>query len=410
MKTKIIFLCSVLLLTQTNTFGQKTQVSVQEGKVKAQTDTGEVIVDAGKKVILTSDKEPIVIVDDPLVEDIMEIYKLVEDEKQTQKVKIDTSYICVIKIEDDNYFKFAYYAEMQNSKSEPSNIFELTGGILEKPKYYDMQGNLLEFELEKLLDNEKRGRYTINFSKAVESGDTFRYICVSTLSHNEGFRKEGLLYQIMEGWYAPNQLNYYRYILPESAIFVDSTRPVTIIDSFDGRIAVTVRNYTGLIGDGAVKVAFLWPDKDGTSLADLPPQYLGLSAGDEPKEDVKTEGQLKFAKVLAGETYNDQSTPLETLFTFISSFVRKDKELFLSVMDESVKEIAAQQYELLVNQYGSSLQDYNLINSLDWPDKPENGATYEIYLCRKGSLLRAITITMVYRDGKWYWKNANADG
>ena len=73
MKTKLIFLCTVLLMTQAVAFGQKTQVSVQEGKVKAQTESGEVIVDAGKKVILTSDKEPVVIVDDPLVEETMEI-------------------------------------------------------------------------------------------------------------------------------------------------------------------------------------------------------------------------------------------------------------------------------------------------------------------------------------------------
>ena len=407
MKTKIIFLCAVLLMAQAAIYGQKTQVSVQEGKVKARTVTDEVIVDAGKKVILTSDKEPVLIVDDPLVEDIMEIYKWVEAEKKAQREKIDTSFILVSKIDDENLFRVAYFLETQNPESELTNIYQFVpSAILEEPKFYDMQGNLLKFELKK--ENDKRGRYSIVFSKPVEPGDKFKYICVGTVSDDELCRKEGPLRLFTDMFSVPNQLNYYRVILPESAVFVDSSRPVTIVDSHNGRIAVTIRNYTGLIGDGAIKIAFLWPAKDGTTLMNLPPQYRGLR--DQRQEEIVREYRLVIAKILAGETYDDQSTPLKTLRTFISAVIHKDKELFLGLIDESMRQIASQQYDQFVGEYGSIVLDFEFLDTPQWPEKPENGTTHPVYMCRKGSLLRAVTITMVYHDGKWYWQNANADG
>jgi hypothetical protein len=37
-----------------------------------------------------------------------------------------------------------------------------------------------------------------------------------------------------------------------------------------------MRNYTGQHGDGMCKISFLWPDEDGTSLADIPDEYHGI--------------------------------------------------------------------------------------------------------------------------------------
>jgi hypothetical protein len=84
--------------------------------------------------------------------------------------------------------------------------------------------------------------------------------------------------------------------------------------------------------------------------------------------------------------------------------------LFLSLMEESIREIVAQQYEQVISQYGSSIQDFDLLKSPDLPEKPENGMIYQIYLCRKGSLLRAVTITMAYNNGKWYCRNFELNG
>ena len=116
MKTKIIFLCAVFLVAQAITYGQKTEVSVQKGTVLAQTAMGELTVDAGRKAVLTQDKEPLVTVDDPMVDDIMQIYKWIEAEREANEIKINFSSIQVHKIESESLLTGAYLMEMPNLK------------------------------------------------------------------------------------------------------------------------------------------------------------------------------------------------------------------------------------------------------------------------------------------------------
>ena len=76
MKVKFIILCTILLLViQTSTSAQKTEVRVRKGKVVAETQAASIDVEAGRKAILSPDKNPIVAVDNPLVDDVMEIHK-----------------------------------------------------------------------------------------------------------------------------------------------------------------------------------------------------------------------------------------------------------------------------------------------------------------------------------------------
>ena len=66
MKTKSTILCAVVLLVlQTITIAQKTEVSVRKGKVVAETPTTSVNIEAGRKAILSPDKNPTVTVNDP---------------------------------------------------------------------------------------------------------------------------------------------------------------------------------------------------------------------------------------------------------------------------------------------------------------------------------------------------------
>ena len=61
MRRNLVNLCTlvvVLLTMQIVTFGQRTKISVHKGKVKAQTPTASVTVDAGQEVILAEGKEP----------------------------------------------------------------------------------------------------------------------------------------------------------------------------------------------------------------------------------------------------------------------------------------------------------------------------------------------------------------
>lgn len=400
-----IFCALVLLMTSAILFAQKTEVTVRKGKVVAETQTATVNIDAGRKAILSPGKNPSVTVDDPMVDDVMHIYKWAEQEKLARKLVIDSVSIQSIKIESENRFTLAYLWETPNTDSKLSDTCRLGGAsILDNPKYYDLQGNLLHFDLEKI--NEHSGNYSIRFQNPVAPGENFRYICVSQL--NGSIRKEGPLRYMSIQWSTPNQLNYYRFILPPSAIFVDASRPMITADSFEGRSAVILRNYTGPIADGQATIAFLWPDKDGASLADLPDQYRGLR--DSGEEELVQAGRLEMAQIIAGKVYTKQSTPLETLLSLFSGLVNGDKETLINLMGAPyLKVIADQQYD----QYFSNplaramFAGFDFLDTPNWPSDPPNGYTHPVYLSRKGSQISAGTAMMIYRDGKWYSNGLN---
>jgi len=386
------------LTVQTSALAQKTEVSVRKGKVIAETGAASVAVEAGRKAVLAPGKNLTVAVDDPMVDDVMEIYRWVEEERQANKVQIDTTTIQVFRVDTENLLTLAYLAEIDNSDSGPSDTCRVGQvSILDQAKFYDLQGNLLAFDLEKV--DARSGYYTLHFADSVEPGKNFKYVCVSRLRGSVG--KVGRLRYLRPGWNAPNCLNYCRFILPESAVFVDSSRPVIMVDSFDGSVAVTCRAYTGPAGDGMFSIAFLWPDKDGSSLADLPPRYRGLRSQEE--ETTIQAIRLETAKILAGETVNDQSDPLTTLFSLYSAAVHRDRELFVGLLADPVpKGIVLAQFDRLLDLYGFAADDFDFLSTPDWPEEPEDGTIHPIRLCRKGSLLCEATVTMIYREGKWH--------
>jgi len=405
MKAKSIIHCAVILLVfQSIALAQKTEVSVRKGKVIAETETSSVAVEAGRKAILSPDKNPTVTVDDPLVDNVMEICKWIEAEKQAQREKIDTSSIQVIKIENEHLFTIACYAEIRNPKSEPSDTCVIEGvSILDEPRYYDLQGNLLRFDLEKI--NATSGTYTVSYPYSVEPGRNFKYICISKITSDEGALKEGPLRYIQAGWNVPNCLNYFRFILPASAIFVDSNRPVTIMDTVEGRVAVTIRSYTGSFGDGTYQIAFLWPDKDGTTLADLPPKYRGLR--DQSEEEIVDEGRRRTAEILAGGKCTGQKTPLETLLSLYSAVVNKNTSQFLELIRPDLRQFVNGQMDQFMGA-ANLLVNFQFLGTPTWPDKPANGYEHPVYLCREGSQLCEVTVTMAHQDGKWYLKSVEA--
>ncbi len=401
MKPNLLRLCAIILFSaQAIVLGQKTEVSVKKGMVIAETASGgSATVGAGRKAILTADKSLAVTVDDPMVDDVMEIYEWVEEEKRAQKDRIEAAAVLNVRMESEHLFTFAYSAETPNQKSEPSDKCALgPTSLFEEPKFYDLQGNLLPFDLEKI--NAQSGYYTLHFTEPAGRGENFRYICVSKLRDKISVRKEGALWHLRLNMGGANRLTYCRFILPESAIFVDSSRTVTMTDSLDGQAAVTCRAYTGPTGDGLFRIAFLWPDRDGTTLADLPPQYRGLR--DRRQQEIIDAGKVELAKILAGETFKDQSTPLAALLTAYSAIAHKDKELFLGLVDKQLKELAAEHLDWVFGQFEPALGIYEFLGTPTWPEEPQDGYVHPINLCRKASLLHEATIEMVFRDGRWY--------
>ncbi len=400
MRTKTAILCTFVLLTVPIIgFAQKTEVSVKKGKVIAETVKTSVAVEAGRKAVLMPDKNPVVAVDDPMVDDVMEIYKWIEAEKQAQIERIEGSNVHIYRIDDEKSIMCAWLSEGTNSGAEAMK--EIKRGptlILKEPKYYDMEGNLIPFELEKI--DARTGIYTLHISKAIQPGEQIKFIGVSEID-NAVFGKEGPLWILRLNYGTKgHRLYYYRFILPESAIFVDSTQPAAMIDSFDGRVAVTIRVYTGESGDG-VTIAYLWPDKDGTTVADIPPEYRGLR--EKGDEEVVEKARLETAKILAGGTYKKQNTPLETLLSLYSAAVHKSSEDFLDLISPDLRELAVGNMDDIM-ALTSRVVDYGFLDTPDWPAKPENGYEHPVYLCRKGSLICEATLVIVYHDGKWYLK------
>ena len=404
MKANLTKFCAVILLAaQTIVLAQKTEVSVQKGKVIAETAMESIAIGAGRKAVLTADEKPTVTVDDPLVDDILKLYKLVEAEREQSDLKIESVCMIVGKAEREEIIA-AIYFEFPNYKPEATNVFNLGGQMTIIPgfKVYDMKGNLCRVDVKKL--DESSASYSIHFSEEVKPGEYFRLIGVADLDKlpiipggTPSYNQEGSLHHFRTALNSRNCLNYYRFILPESAILVDCNREIMATDTVDGKVAVTIRNYTGPYYDGWCMISFLWPDEDGTSLADIPDEYHGLR-NKRDEENSKTYNQ-EMEKILAGIRYEDQSTPLAALLTCQGSGVLKDTNLYAKSKHFTQSPEKVRGY---VEQTGYWADKFDVLYTPKWPENPGNGYVHPIYLSRKGSMICEYMQPIVYEDGKWY--------
>jgi len=403
MKNISIILCAAVLLTaSTVLFAQKTEVSVRKGRVVAETPTASIDIEAGRKAVLTKDANPVVTVDSPLVHDALELYKLIEKEKKYGDLRIDSTCILVGRA-DKQEGHAALFFEVPNFRPEATNVLTLSNvAILGDFRVYDMNGNLCRVYT-KLVD-ETTASYSIHFSEKIQPGEHFRLIGVTSLEKipvlpggNLATWKEGSVRYFRTALLSPYTLNYYRLILPESAILIDANREIVSTDVVDGAVAVTMRNYTGPYSDGWCMIALLYPDEDGATLADIPDKYLGLQSKHD-KEMTETFTK-EMQKIRAGERYTDQSTPLAALLTCLGSIIHKDIDLYTTVKYEEQSPDRVQGH---VKQAGYWADKLNLLNTPQWPDNPGDGYVHPICLCRKGSKICEFIEPSVYEDGKWY--------
>ena len=401
MKTKSIILCALILLTTSaSLFAQKTEVTVRKGKVLAETQTASVHIDAGQKAVLRQDVNPFVTVDNPLVHDALELYKLIEKEKLDGDLKIDSVFIVVGKADRDEVVG-ALYFEIPNYSPRPTNIMTLPyAAILGDFKVYDLDGNLCKVEQKRL--GNFAATYSIHVSEQVQPGEHFKLIGVTSLEDMPLFPggeptywREGPLVYFRIANYSPNALQYYRFILPESAILVDTNREIVAMDTVDGRLAVTIRAYTGGYSDGLCMIALLYPEEDGTTLADIPDKYHGLrSKRDKENSEIY---HREMHKIRAGMKYTDQSTPLAALLTDFGSVIHMDIDLCAKAI---YSEQPPNKGDLERSGYYMDIIDF--LSTPAWPDNPGNGYVHPIYLCRKGSLIDEFIQPAVYEDGTWY--------
>jgi len=403
MKANLTKFCAVVLLAaQAIVFAQKTEVSVQKGKVIAETATQSVAVGAGRKAVLTANEKPTVTVDNPFVSDVMQLYKLIEAEKEHGDLKINSAFIMVGKADKEEILG-ALFIEFPNFGSEATNVLTLpSASIIEDLKVYDLNGNLCQVDVK--LVNENTAYYSIHLSEPVQPGEHFKLIGVADLDKMPTFpggapaySKEGSLWYFRTINGVPNCLNYFRFVLPESAILVDSNREVIATDTVDGRVAVTMRNYTGKYADGLCTIALLWPDEDGTNLADIPDKYHGLrNRRDEQNTEIFKQG---MDKIRAGIKFEDQSTPLAALLTCLGSAVHKDNDLYAK-SKYTIQAPDMIQKWVENAKYWADVLDF--LSTPEWPQNPGNGYVHPIYLSRKGSMICEFVQPIVYWDGKWY--------
>ena len=120
----VIISCLLITVLQTVLMGGETEVEVLQGEVRGRTSQTEMIISAGKKVLLREGNEPIIAVNDPLVLKAIELYRWVEQERQAGHAVEDAT-ILVAAIDDEQAVRFAILEEKINDGSEAKSVIQL---------------------------------------------------------------------------------------------------------------------------------------------------------------------------------------------------------------------------------------------------------------------------------------------
>ncbi len=399
-----------VLLAASAAPAQKTEVRVLKGAVKAETGSTTVRVDAGQKVVLAQEKEPIVRIDDLLVRERLEMDKGVQAEKarrQAAGLRVDDGNVGIGSADNDGISHSASLGSLDNPAREPSRRLRIGPTSRELSSgYYEISGKPIPVDIEKA--GPDTDYHYLNLSEPVPPGGSVRVIHTATGPVSEDFWHEGKIWYSVLGDGTPYDLAYRRIILPKSAILVDFTLAPTEITSVEGRTMLTFRKYSGQDGsEGNYSIAFLWPDKDGTSLADLP-QYRGLTDG--RNDALAEEYRQAIPKILQGQAYADQSTPVRCLLTWYSAIFRQDKDLLARCIDPHngnahafAQGLSADDWERM--QRTAKIESF--LGTPPWPDSPQDSYKHPIFLSRPGTRIRTETMYFAWHDGKWY-RNGNA--
>jgi hypothetical protein len=270
--------------------------------------------------------------------------------------------------------------------------------LVDGVRYYDRQGRPIPVTIEDRQGD--KGFYRLQFNEPTPPGGSFQCLLVADAPMSARLRQEGKLWYFMPSNGTANCLNYYEVILPPSAVFVDCNFQAVAVKATGNRTSVVIRNYTGPQGDGTAYVAFLWPDKDGTTVADLPGEYRGLR--EERVAKLAEEYRSQMAKILAGELYQDQSTPIGALLTLNSALFEKDEDALVGACYSSDRAPrSAENNRSMIETWRDGLADIDVLTTPAWPDRPEEGYIHPIEICRRGSLIRLDTYVVIYSQGKW---------
>ena len=371
---------------------------MEKGAVKAETESGTVTLVPGQKGILKEGVAPVVTVDDVLVADVLRMKKWLDDEKQQGHLSSnEVASIQSIQF-DAARLKAAAYGELPVEKLDKK--YNRETGTLElgqiggsgKVAVYDMAGRKISSEA------GEDGRVNAHVGALDPKGKVQFIIVADSQTPEFCMQKDGNLRRCVAGNGGDNSLNYYRVILPKSAVLVSAwPNPVCINDS-DGRTAVTLRQRNFANGENFV-IAYLWPEKDGVTIESLPPEYRGLR---DPRDVQLSEFyQRQMADILAGAVYQDQSTPVAALLTWRCALVKKDKELYRESSYEKMEAKSPEEPKWAAEVNAYFIEDMTFLTTAAWPAQPKEGYIHPVYMCYPGTLLRCDTHAVIFHDGKW---------
>lgn len=340
---------------------------------------------------------------DPLVQAVLELDGLIQEEKKAGITRFRYVGATAFDLSDVNSCAMAATLELPNAGTVASTTARVgRTSLLGDMRFWDRQGRVLRFTIEDQKDDT--GFYQLQFADPVVPKALFQLVMTSKVPASFLpllLRRDGKLWCFEYRNMTQDCLNYYELILPPSAIFVDCSFQVVSTRSVNGRATVIVRNYTGPQADGSGYLVFLWPERDGTSLADLPGEYRGLREARVVK--LAEEYRNKMTAILSGEAYSDQSTPLNAWLTLNSGIVRNDAAQLSAVRYPGGPQRNESDILATWETWRPGLANVDLLTTAAWPEKPKEGYLHTIEVCRRGSLIRTDTYVLIYSKGMWYW-------
>jgi hypothetical protein len=402
---RFITLCTCLIMAGW-AHAQRTEIEVHHGTVRARLDDRQLDIEAGRKVTVLPGGQPTLAVSNPLVDDALTLVRLIQREKESRAQAFDSVLAIAIDmtVSDSQSSTVALFAEIPNPYRKKTDTVTL-GPIVRVDNFevYDTDGNRLQVAVLPS-DTPDHAYYTVQFKVPCQADARMQLIVVATLDKipyrpggSDGVWKKGPLWHFFLQFSIPNSLHYYRIMLPDSAILVDSTLEPIALDTHQGRSVVTLRQDTGPHNDSKFTLAFLYPDHDQTTLADLPACYLGQLAHDERSHRQRYQTELN--RIRAGHRYQDQSTPIAALLSLCSAAHHDDITAY-GQTKEVIGPHDRKKAKLESVRYW--IDTYDSIRTPSWPNHPGDGYIHPIYLRRSGTELPEIKQPMIFKEQKWY--------
>jgi tetratricopeptide (TPR) repeat protein/predicted DNA-binding antitoxin AbrB/MazE fold protein len=264
----------------------KTEIAVKEGIVKTSTDKGDSLIRPGQKAVLQEGKEPSISLNNKMVAKLLQMNQQIEEERAKNKNRIDNMFAISFSIESDSLVKFGIIMDLTNRTQTPQKVLGFgPSSAIEDISFYTLEGVPLRHRAERV--DELRNYYYIYFDTPIAPQSQVKILTVQEVNDTMPdfnkyqdlvIKKENGLWRLWNQNDTPYCLNYVHHVLPKTAIFVKSDPPAETVEEQDGRVAVTIRKYTGKDAHSPFFTYFLWPEKDGTSLKGIPWTNAGQEA------------------------------------------------------------------------------------------------------------------------------------